>query len=57
MTWDYFEIGWITYAGAGVSGIGGALLWTAQAVYIVLNSNLGSTHNGIGTFWILYQAR
>ncbi|KAK7580314.1 hypothetical protein V9T40_000943 [Parthenolecanium corni] len=41
----------------GVSGIGGALLWTAQAVYIVLNSNLGSTHNGIGTFWILYQAR
>lgn len=57
MTWDYFEIGWLTYAGAGVCGFGAALLWTSQAVYTVLNSDIGSAHNGIGIFWILYECR
>lgn len=47
---------WI-YLGAAVCGFGGSLLWTGQANYIVLNSEVGKVHSGIGVFWILYQSR
>ncbi|XP_065202913.1 UNC93-like protein MFSD11 isoform X4 [Planococcus citri] len=46
---------WI-YLGAGICGFGGSLLWTGQANYIVLNSEIGKVYSGIGVFWILYQS-
>jgi uncharacterized membrane protein YbhN (UPF0104 family) len=53
----YFESVAFTYAGSALTGFGAALLWTGQANYIVLNSEVGHVYRGISTFWILYQSR
>ncbi|XKL68666.1 hypothetical protein PGB90_006435 [Kerria lacca] len=44
VTFSYFEIGWLTYSSSAITGIGAALLWTAQANYIVLNSEIGDVY-------------
>lgn len=57
MTFSYFEIGWLTYSSSAITGIGAALLWTAQANYIVLNSEIGDVYPSISLFWMFYEIR
>ncbi|XP_065205994.1 UNC93-like protein MFSD11 [Planococcus citri] len=46
---------WI-YFSTALTGFGGSVLWTGQATYTVLNSEIGRVYRGIGVFWILYQS-
>lgn len=57
VTGDYFETDWVAYTSAAVTGIGAALIWNSQATYIVLNSEIQNTYQGITSFWIIYQFR
>ncbi|XP_065206007.1 UNC93-like protein MFSD11 [Planococcus citri] len=46
---------WI-YVSSALGGFGGSVLWTGQATYTVLNSEIGRVYSAIGVFWILYQS-
>ncbi|XP_065206036.1 UNC93-like protein MFSD11 [Planococcus citri] len=52
----YTEQSFWIYLCAAICGFGGSIMWTGQANYIVLNSEIGKVHSGIGVFWILYQS-
>ena len=50
MTWSF-------YAVAVLLGIGGALLWTAQGVYLSAHSDESTISRNSGIFWALFQMR
>ena len=50
MTWSFYLV-------AILVGIGGAVLWTAQGVYLTENSDDSTISRNSGIFWALYQVR
>lgn len=50
MTWSYYSVSILV-------GIGAALLWTAQGVYLTVNSDDSTISRNSGIFWTLFQLR
>jgi hypothetical protein len=50
MTWSYYTVSVLV-------GIGAAILWTAQGVYLADNSNDSTISRNSGIFWALFQFR
>ena len=50
MTWSYYIVSVLV-------GIGAAILWTAQGVYISQNSDDSTSSRNSGIFWALFQVR
>ena len=50
MTWSYYVVSILV-------GIGAAVIWTAQGVYLAKNSNDATISRNSGVFWALFQVR
>lgn len=50
MTWSYYVVSILV-------GIGAAIIWTAQGVYLTSNSDDASISRNSGIFWALFQVR
>ena len=50
MTWSFYLVSILV-------GVGGALLWTAQGVYLTVNSDDSTISRNSGVFWALLQIR
>ncbi len=50
MTWSYYIVSILV-------GIGAALLWTGQGVYLAINSDDLTISQNSGIFWALFQVR
>lgn len=50
MTWSF-------YVASILMGFGAATLWTAQGVYLAINSNELTISRNTGIFWALFQTR
>ena len=50
MTWSYYVVSILV-------GIGAAMLWTAQGVYLTNNSDDSTISRNTGIFWALFQVR
>ena len=50
MTWSYYTVSVLV-------GIGAAIIWTAQGVYLSVNSNESTISCNTGIFWTLFQVR
>ncbi len=50
MTWSFYVV-------SVLIGCGAAILWTAQGVYLALNSNDLTISRNSGLFWALFQSR
>ena len=46
---------WSLYTAALLNGVGGALLWTGQGVFIAANSDQNTASRRAALFWSLYQ--
>lgn len=49
------ETQWAAYLCASLIGIGAALIWTGQGVYLSLNSSKETISRNSGVFWLLLQ--
>ena len=50
MTWSYYVVSILV-------GIGAAVIWTAQGVYLASNSDDSTMSRNSGIFWALFQVR
>jgi hypothetical protein len=50
MTWSYYVVSILV-------GIGAAVIWTAQGVYLTANSDDSTISRNSGVFWALFQVR
>ena len=50
MTWSYYVVSILV-------GIGAAIIWTAQGVYLTKNSDDLTISRNSGIFWALFQVR
>ena len=50
MTWSYYVVSILV-------GIGAAVIWTAQGVYLANNSDDVTISRNSGIFWALFQVR
>jgi hypothetical protein len=50
MTWSYYVVSILV-------GIGAAVIWTAQGVYLTNNSDDSTISRNSGIFWALFQVR
>jgi Ion channel regulatory protein UNC-93 len=50
MTWSFYVVSILV-------GMGGAVLWTAQGVFLSENSDDSTLSRNSGIFWALFQAR
>nr|VZI02272.1 unnamed protein product [Spirometra erinaceieuropaei] len=48
-------ITWIIYCSSIILGVGAAVLWTAQGVFITNCSKTDELHRNFGVFWMLFQ--
>ncbi|XP_050301655.1 UNC93-like protein MFSD11 [Anthonomus grandis grandis] len=46
---------WLLYVASGIIGIGAALIWTGQGVYLALNSDENTISRNSGVFWAMLQ--